>query len=158
MLLLLLSALPLTMLHTIKTFFAMVAFKLISHALYMKSMTLCTSQCQLSFILDTVIIMFWQKNNYYAAMLHLVIVPAKQSVFVKAHSHCTHLRPEVPINKGCHLRNIKSWNHFNFYDTSMVYIGLPVITRCSTSAVWIGFYSLKTFIVLVLIIVIFKLL
>lgn len=41
----------------------MVAFKLISHALYMKSMTLCTSQCQLSFILDTVIIMFQQKKQ-----------------------------------------------------------------------------------------------
>ena len=55
-------------------------------------------------------------------MLHLVIVPAKQSVFVKAHSHCTRLRPEVPINKGCRLHNVKSWNHFHFYDVSMVFI------------------------------------
>ena len=134
MLLLLLSALPLTMLHTIKTFFAMVAFKLISHVLYMKSMTLYFS-VSIEFYFRYSDNYVSTKKNYYAAMLHLVIVPAKQSVFVKAHSHCTRLRPEVPINKGCHLRNVKSWNHFNFYDTSMVYIGLPVITRCSISAV-----------------------
>ena len=54
---------------------------------------------------------------------------------LKADSHCTCLRPEVPINQWCRLRNVKSWNHFNFYDASTVYIGLPVITRCATSAV-----------------------
>ena len=26
---------------------------------------------------------------------------------VKAHSHCTRLRPEVPINQWCRLRNVK---------------------------------------------------
>ena len=54
---------------------------------------------------------------------------------IKASSHCTRLRPEVPINQWCRLRNVKSWNHFNFYDASTVYIGLPVVTRCATSAV-----------------------
>ena len=45
---------------------------------------------------------------------------------LKADSHCTRLRLEVPINQWCHLHSIKSRNRFNFYVASMVYIGLLV--------------------------------
>ena len=83
---------------------------------------------------------------YHCLLVHVYLCLPMFTVFTyvyhfKARSHCTRLRPEVPINQWCRLRNVKSWNQFNFYDASTVHIGLPVVTRCATSAVWIGLYS-----------------
>ena len=58
----------------------------------------------------------WAKKSFKqcltrctCALNFLVFLP------LKADSHCTRLWPEVPINQWCRLRNVKSWNHFNFY-------------------------------------------